>query len=618
MRHLTALRRAVIVVAAAALSAGASAQSATITSAPDVAHSYGAAAVPAAGGLQTGRPAAEPDPGAAATSVSALVDAAAARASALIGASNAADVPDEPTAGAPDPSPAAPGTDPAAATGTPVSTPVSTPVPISTPDGMLMSYLVNATQANAAQTQRVSTAVRKAGGVVVQAWPEIGVVVAHSRNGSFRADIVSQGGQAVASVGATRSVAVAEGTPTGVANPAGPPPPTDVAGSAYATDPSEDGSAVPANPTDSPNATASPTASRAAATPLLGHHDPVPDPLEPDQWDLSMIKADKAHEVTDGSRQVVVGVLDSGIDADHPDLAANLDVADSVNCSDAGRPDLSATGWEPTSSDHGTHVAGTIAAARNGVGIVGVAPNVRVASVKVVNDAGYIYPEYAVCGFVWAGLRGMDITNNSYYIDPFQFYCSDQPDQAAAKEAVRRAVAWSTSRGVVHAAAAGNSAYDLANKTTDGTSPDDGTPVVRTVNNGCQDIPTELPGVVTVSSLEQVGNTLGSSFSSFSNRGLGKIDVAAPGSNILSSIVTDDGYGLKSGTSMATPHVAGVLALMKGRHPGWTPAQLVAQLLAQADPKSCPPSTPSAPCVGPANDNSYFGHGVVDALGAVR
>ena len=171
---------------------------------------------------------------------------------------------------------------------------------------------------------------------------------------------------------------------------------------------------------------------------------------------MRMIKADQAHEVTDGSRDVLVGVLDSGIDPDHPDLAPNIDTDESVNCTDAGRLDTSATGWYPTTSDHGTHVAGTIAAARNGVGIVGVAPNVRMAAVKVVNDAGFIYPEYAVCGFVWAGMRGMDVTNNSYYVDPFMYYCEDQPDQYAAKEAVRRAVEWSTRQGVVHAAAAGN------------------------------------------------------------------------------------------------------------------------------------------------------------------
>jgi subtilisin family serine protease len=290
-----------------------------------------------------------------------------------------------------------------------------------------------------------------------------------------------------------------------------------------------------------------------------------------------------------------------------------------VNCADAGRPDTSATGWWPTTSDHGTHVAGTIAAARNGVGIVGVAPNVRLASVKVVNDDGFIYPEYAVCGFIWAGSHHMDVTNNSYYVDPFRYYCDDQPDQAAAKEAVRRAVAWSVDQGVVSAAAAGNEHDDLAHKTTDSTSPDDSTAITRTVNSGCNDIPTELDGVVTVASLERYpADSMESRLSGFSNRGLGVIDVAAPGSRILSTIVKDNGYGLKSGTSMATPHVAGVLALMKSAHPSWSPARMLAELRAQADDKACGTTTAGAPCVGTAEENSYFGDGVVDALDAVR
>jgi subtilisin family serine protease len=307
---------------------------------------------------------------------------------------------------------------------------------------------------------------------------------------------------------------------------------------------------------------------------------------------------------------VVVGVLDSGIDAGHPDLAANIDARDSVSCVDAGRPDTSPTSWLPTTSDHGTHVAGTIAAARNGVGIVGVAPNVRVASVKVVNDDGFIYPEYAVCGFVWAATHHMDVTNNSYYVDPYEFWCDDQPDQAAAMEAVRRAVSWSEKQGVVSAAAAGNSAYDLARKTTDAGSPDDATtPVPRTINNGCKDIPTELPGVVTVSSIDAQ-----SALSSFSNYGKGVIDVAAPGSRILSTI-PGGLYGLKSGTSMASPHVAGVLALMKSASPKATPAQLVARLRAQADDHAC--AAGSTRCTGTTADNAFYGEGIVDALDAV-
>jgi subtilisin family serine protease len=470
--------------------------------------------------------------------------------------------------------------------------PVSTPVPIAAPDGTVMSYVLNARIANPGQTRQIERAVAEAGGVVVQSWPQIGVVVAHSDRSAFRDDVRSDAGKALESVGATRTVGVSEGTPDDVSASWGR------GASGYKVGAKKDyngdvGSEATTATTD--------------------------DPREGEQWDMQMIKADQAHDITDGNRNVLVGVLDSGIDPDHPDLVANIDVADSVNCTDAGRPDRSATGWYPTTSDHGTHVAGTIAAARNGIGITGVAPNVRMASVKVVNDAGFIYPEYAVCGFVWAGSRHMDVTNNSYYVDPFRYYCEDQPDQAAAKEAVRRAVAWSTEQGVVSSAAAGNESDDLANKTTDTTSPDDSTPITRTVNSGCHDIPTELDGVVTVASMQRFpAGTLDSRLSGFSNRGLGVIDVAAPGSSILSTIVAGNGYGLKSGTSMASPHVAGVLALMKSAHPSWSPARMVRELRAQADDKPCGTTTAGASCVGTPEDNSYFGEGVVDALDAVR
>ncbi|WP_371814142.1 S8 family serine peptidase [Phycicoccus sp. HDW14] len=467
--------------------------------------------------------------------------------------------------------------------------PPSTPVPIVTPDGEVFSYVLNAKHANPGQTRLVTRAVERSGGVVVQAWPQIGVVVAHSDRAAFRADVAKSAGKALESVGASRTVPVSEVAPAAGA-------------SARSTAAAKDARTA-----------------RKAADVESRWSQPVPtDPREVEQWDMQMIKADHAHDITDGSRKVLVGVLDSGIDPDHPDLVANIDVKKSVNCTDSGRP--SRTGWEPTTSDHGTHVAGTIAAARNGVGIVGVAPNVRLASVKVVNDDGFIYPEYAVCGFVEAGLKHMDVTNNSYYVDPFEFYCDDQPDQHAAKEAVRRAVTWSTKQGVVHAAAAGNSGKDLSDKTllTDTGSPDDGTPVTRTLNNTCSDIPTELDGVVTVSSVERFPtDTLGSRLSSFSNRGLGVIDVAAPGSRILSTVVVGNGYGLKSGTSMASPHVAGVLALMKSAHPSWKPAKMIDRLRRQADDKACSAATAGVPCVGPTSDNSYFGEGLVDALDAV-
>ncbi|WP_396788611.1 S8 family serine peptidase [Microbispora sp. H10949] len=130
----------------------------------------------------------------------------------------------------------------------------------------------------------------------------------------------------------------------------------------------------------------------------------------------------------------------------------------------------------------------------------------------------------------------------------------------------------------------------------------------------------ELDGVVTVASLQRVGTTLDSVRSSFSNYGLGKIDVAAPGSSIYSTTWNTrtgaDGYGTKSGTSMASPHVAGVMAQMKSAHPSWTPAEMLGELRARAVAKPCPPNT--AACTGAADDNGFFGTGVVDALAVVK
>ena len=480
----------------------------------------------------------------------------------------------------------------AASASTESATADSTPVPTAFPDGYLMSYVLNAKAANPGQTRLVEQAVRDAGGVVVQSWPQIGVVVAHSDRAAFRTDVKRLGGNALESVGASRTASVSEGTPSDLSASWGR------GASAY-----KQAHAKPANG----------DLSDAMTTPAA----PAADPREAEQWDMVQIKADQAHKITDGDRNVLVGVLDSGIDPDHPDLAPNIDVADSVSCVGAGRPSQAPGSWYPTTSDHGTHVAGTIGAARNGTGIVGVAPNVRMAAVKVVNDDGFIYPEYAICGFVWAGMHKMDVTNNSYYIDPMEYWCGDQPDQAAVLEAVGRAVRWSTEQGVVHAAAAGNSAKDLANKTEDKASPNDTKPMTRVINNGCKDIPTELPGVVTVSATNRAEQ-----LASFSNRGLGVIDVAAPGRTILSTVVKDNGYGTKSGTSMASPHVAGVLALMKSAHPTWTPEQMVARLRAQADDRACSAPetsvTPTPACVGGTADNSYYGEGIVDALDAVQ
>jgi subtilisin family serine protease len=433
-----------------------------------------------------------------------------------------------------------------------------------------MNYVVN-TKATPGHLRKVEDAVEAAGGTVLSSYEQLGVVVAQSTNPDFRTAIrATHNGREVQSVGATRTAAVSEG-------PAG----------------SGTASAAGLKAVDETQAT------------------PVLDPREGEQWDMVQIKADQAHQITDGSRQVLVGINDSGVDDTHPDLAPNFDTQDSVNCVNNGVPNTTPGAWRPTTSSHGTHVAGTVAAARNGVGIVGVAPGVRIASVKVVNDDGFIYPEYSICGIVWAAEHHMDVTNHSYFIDPFEFWCKDNGDQGAVQEAVRRAYAWAADRGTLAVAAAGNSNYDLANKTTDSGSPNDTTPVTRTINNDCLDMPTELPGVITVASTTQAGTR-----SSFSNFGLNKIDVAAPGSSILSTL-PGGRWGLMSGTSMASPHVTGVAALMKSVHPSWGPRELEAALRAEADDTACP-ATPDARCTGTTANNSFFGEGIADALDAVN
>ncbi|MEU3290330.1 S8 family serine peptidase [Streptomyces longwoodensis] len=260
---------------------------------------------------------------------------------------------------------------------------------------------------------------------------------------------------------------------------------------------------------------------------------------------MSQIKADQAWAVNPGSPSVKVGILDTGVDDRHQDLAPNFDAADSVSCA-YGKPDTRAGAWRDVDT-HGTHVAGTVAAAKNGKGVVGVAPGVKIAAVRVAEPGNsFFFAENTICGFVWAGDHGFKVTNNSYYTDPWQFNCPDNIDQAAIIEGVKRAQEYAESKGSLQIAAAGNENYDLAHKTTDSASPNDSTPVTRTITNACLDIPTELPGVVTVSA-----NGTGVTKASFSNYGQGVIDVAAPGSNVYST-VPGGGYGSKSGTSMAT------------------------------------------------------------------
>ncbi|OXM52082.1 S8 family peptidase [Amycolatopsis alba] len=354
-----------------------------------------------------------------------------------------------------------------------------------------------------------------------------------------------------------------------------------------------------------------PAAKTAPARAALEPTDPAKVPSADrtdEQWDMRAIGADKARMIEPGSPDVVVGVLDSGIDATHPDLAAALDPGKSAGCL-TGAPDRN---WAATTSVHGTHVAGIIAAADDGKGVTGVAPGVRVASVKVIDDRGYADPEAAVCGLMWAVSQGMTVTNSSYFVDPWSLSCAHDDERGVVNEVMARAVEYSTSAGTLNVAAATNEAVGLV------PSPRSG---ARTQAEGCQALPAGLRDVVAVSSVSEERVKAG-----YSSYGLGVIDVAAPGGEtgqcVLSTV--PGGYAPLCGTSMAAPHVAGVAALLASKHPGYSARQLRGALDAQATPIACPADydltgdgVQDAYCTGYAGFNGFYGHGMVDALAAV-
>ncbi|WP_371647919.1 S8 family serine peptidase [Streptomyces mirabilis] len=464
-------------------------------------------------------------------------------------------------------------------------------------DGPNLAYVVN-TRTDHRTIESVEKAISAAGGTVVIAYEKIGVIVVHSANPDFGKQIRAVRG--VQSAGATRTA------------------PLTAAGT------TDEGAAQMLSAAE---------AAKVSRTAAAGE-----EPLEADQWDLRAIGADKAAKTNPGSKNVTVAVIDVGVDDTHPDIAPNFSPSQSANCV-GGKPDTTYGAWRPVDADHyhGTHVAGEIAAARNGIGVAGVAPGVKVSGITVAepDSSQLFYPESVVCAFVFAADHGVEITNNSYYVDPWLYNCLDDPDQRAIVDAVNRAQLYAQKKGTLNVAAAGNSNDDLdSNALVDASSPDDSTAVTRTVDpHKCFDVPTQLPGVVTVASTGVTGAK-----SYFSSYGKGVIDVAAPGGDkyqipdtpskngrILSTMPNNQ-YGFLQGTSMATPHVAGVAALLKSKYPWASPAQLQALLKAEADNPGCPTApydgngdgVVDATCVGGKHVNGFYGAGIVNALRAVK
>ena len=228
---------------------------------------------------------------------------------------------------------------------------------------------------------------------------------------------------------------------------------------------------------------------------------------------------------------VDVAVLDTGIDLDHPDLA----VAGSVSCVNVS----TASSCSGTGNDihgHGTHVAGTIAALDNTIGVVGVAPGARLWAIKVLGNSGSGSNAGVAAGLDWvAGTGDIEVANLSL----------GGGDSSVIKDAVRRTV----NAGVTVVVAAGNDGENVANH-----SPANA-PEAITVS-ALADFDGQSGGLGSATCYPDVDDTL----ADYSNFG-SLVDMIAPGTCIYST--TPGSYGTKSGTSMASPHVAGAAALLR-------------------------------------------------------
>jgi len=438
-------------------------------------------------------------------------------------------------------------------------------------------------------------AIRDLGGTVVEEISEIGLAKVHTSNADFVAEVLGQDALA----GAARNRIV------GFAEPALREKVDDVESLIAAK-----------GVTAAPNVAASPDA----------------EPLAGLQWDMEMIGAteDGSYSVETGNPDVLVGIIDTGIDASHPDIAPNFDATLSRNFTvddplidGACNKDPDHSCNDPADVDeagHGTHVAGTVAAALNGLGVSGIAPDVTLVNLRAGQDSGFFFLFETLQAYIYAGNNGIDVVNMSFFTDPWQFNCPAYPDdtpeeqaeQAAIIDSSQAALNYAHDHGVTLIAASGNSHLDLGNPTYDALSPDypPGTERVRDeITNDCLDIPTEAEHVLSINALGPSGRK-----SYFSNYGVEQTTVSAPGGDrrdffgtpdyntpgtrILSSypkdVAVSDGliksnykvvnplavvdcqgkgservcgvYVYLQGTSMASPHATGVAALIISVH----------------------------------------------------
>ena len=454
-----------------------------------------------------------------------------------------------------------------------------------------MNYAINLAGTNPEDLQRALALVPGAGGAALASYPEIGTFFAQSATPSFAPDLAAalrQAGISIHSIGPTRVAPVLYYERVEL--------PTDKKDEAPAP---QSGAAGGLNSMRDETASAAPAEANE----------------EIFNWGAVAMHAREAEAVNVKRAPVTVAVVDSGVEDTHPDLEGRVDTSRSVKCSVNGVATQDFYGWRDEFY-HGTHVAGIIAANHNDIGIDGIAPESTIVAIQATNDNRLIYPEYVTCAFMWAASHGVDIVNNSYSMDPWVYWSPTDPEQAAGLEAATRSIKYAQDKGLAVIAAAGNEGVDIDNPWIDNGSPTDvPTPTKNRAVEGSIRVPSMLDGVAQVSAVGQAYNVkpgLSLGRAEFSNYGH-TIDFAAPGDQIYSTATTlfyRSGYAVADGTSMATPHVSGVAALIKSVHPELTGAQVIKVMERQAEANY-------GRLNEPIDGREYRGYGFLDALDAV-
>ena len=454
-----------------------------------------------------------------------------------------------------------------------------------------MNYAINLAGTNPEDLQRALALVPGAGGAALASYPEIGTFFAQSATPSFAPDLAAAlraAGISIHSIGPTRVAPVLYYERVEL--------PTDKKDEAPAP---QSGAAGGLNSMRDETASAAPAEANE----------------EIFNWGAVAMHAREAEAVNVKRAPVTVAVVDSGVEDTHPDLEGRVDTSRSVKCSVNGVATQDFYGWRDEFY-HGTHVAGIIAANHNDIGIDGIAPEATIVAIQATNDNRLIYPEYVTCAFMWAASHGVDVVNNSYSMDPWVYWSPTDPERAAGLEAATRSIKYAQGKGLAVIAAAGNEGVDIDNPTIDNGSPTDvPTPTKNRAVNGGIRVPSMLDGVAQVSAVGQAYNVkpgLSLGRAEFSNYG-DTIDFAAPGDQIYSTVPLlfyPSGYAVADGTSMATPHVSGIAALIKSVHPELSGAQVIDLMKKQA-------AANYGRLNAPIDGKEYRGYGFLDALDAV-